>query len=1510
MLPENEMSISINSHYGTMKKITNLACFLTLLHCLMASAQVQIPPINWVRGATIPNGSPVGYTEEVPSAVDDVGNAYVAYTYRNSITLSDTIISGGVDVDFCLAKFDKSGNRIWVQNFSSPGNSLVTDIAISKTGNIYLSGNFEQSLQMGTDVLSSRGSTDIFFAKMRPNGSIVWARRAGGSSTGPNVGDGCGDIGFDSRGNLVATGIFFGSSDFGPFTLNSLGHDDMWLAKYDTNGNAIWATSAGGPIDCSASWLAIDNSDNVYVSGQIWGINYFGSSTITSNGWSNYIAKFNNSGTPLWAKVYYTTGWSFGGPLAIDSLNNCIASMRFQGQIDSDGFILNSAGGGDCCLFKLNPSGNIIWLRSIAATDNNDMLLSLCIDKRGRVLCSGVFSGSSNNLPTPITSNGLSDVFIGRCDLEGNILDFKTIGGSGNEYYPNINSDMAGNLLMTLITPGGFSLGSATIPATSLNYPYIFKFGNNTVSPQSCNIIPDFIADTACEGSATVFRNLSPNDTSFQYTIRFGDGQTSSINTQATHIYGAYGTYQAQLIVTSRANCKDSVIKTVVVRRKPATPTIAAGGPTTFCQGGSVTLTSSASEGYIWSNGATTRNITVSTPGSYSVRTISSTCTSAVSQAVTVSVIKVDLGRDTSVCAGAPVTLAAKVLGLSGGTGSILPANLQTGLVGYWPFNGNANDASGNGNNGTVYGATLTTDRNGVPNSAYSFDGISNYIGINNSILPVTSSSSTVSVWFLTSDNDAHLILDRSGPGNTKKIGITINVDPQGNTVVSAGGENANCAGPCACFSSNTSPLPSVWNHVVLVNDLLANTSKIFLNGQLVATRNSFCYTNFSTPTSIGRGNSFYNTNGDAHVNGKIDDVGIWSRALTASEVLQLYSGTTYLWSTGATTPNIQVNPTQTTSYWCTATTNGQSCTDTVKVSIGSPAAPTIAAAGPTTFCQGGSVTLTAPAGFGYLWSNGATTRNITVNSPGNYTVRTIANACTSAVSTPTVVSVTAPPATPTIAAGGPTTFCQGGSVTLTATSTGLGYIWNTGATTRSITVSTPGSYSVRTIANACTSAVSTPTVVSVTAPPSTPTIAASGPTTFCQGDSVILTASSTGFGFIWSTGATSSRITVSTAGSYTVRTISNVCTSAVSAVTVVGVTPAPAAPTITALSSTTICEVGSTLLRANGGSAYIWNTGETNNTINAASAGIYTVRAIASACTSAVSSPITITQYPSSSRPEQDCIGAIRILNSQTVIPDRSLCGRGNVQDNYGGGCGVSESTTAFFQFGIQRPGELRFVIVPNDLDGGPSAWRNCSDLATACSSITDYDWVLYRLPTGSSSASVSTCSLINVAGSFTAPNPYDVGCDYSGISGVTGMYDSLGAFSSFGIPNNKFRIPITVNTGDFFILAVNNFRGSPKGFNLFFIGPEVATVSSLARHAQPPSLELSPNPTSNSVHLKLTHGEIEHVEVIDQLGRSLLSLPRPARNTINLQGLPASTYILKVRYPGGVLQRQVVKQ
>jgi hypothetical protein len=136
------------------------------------------------------------------------------------------------------------------------------------------------------------------------------------------------------------------------------------------------------------------------------------------------------------------------------------------------------------------------------------------------------------------------------------------------------------------------------------------------------------------------------------------------------------------------------------------------------------------------------------------------------------------------------------------------------------------------------------------------------------------------------------------------------------------------------------------------------------------------------------------------------------------------------------------------------------------------PQTPSITSSGPTNFCDGGSVTLSAPAGLAYLWSNGSTNQSITIGSTGSYSVQTISGSCTSAVSQATEVTVNQTPQTPSITAGGPTSFCDGGSVTLSAPA-GFTYLWSNGSTNQSISVNSTGSYTVQTISGNCTSAIS-----------------------------------------------------------------------------------------------------------------------------------------------------------------------------------------------------------------------------------------------------------------------------------------------------------------------------------------------------------------------------------------------------------------------------------------------------
>lgn len=270
-------------------------------------------------------------------------------------------------------------------------------------------------------------------------------------------------------------------------------------------------------------------------------------------------------------------------------------------------------------------------------------------------------------------------------------------------------------------------------------------------------------------------------------------------------------------------------------------------------------------------------------------------------------------------------------------------------------------------------------------------------------------------------------------------------------------------------------------------------------------------------------------------------------------------------------------------------------------------ATATISASGPLSFCSGGSVTLTANSGSQYLWSpGGATTRSITVTNAGSYTVRVTNSSGTNATSTPAIVSITTTGSTPTISASGSTSFCAGGSVVLTA-STASSYLWSNGATTQSITVSTTGNYSVTTNSGGCggTSAV---TAVNANSGPSTPTISSSSSLNVCPGTILTLTSSAAN-GYLWSTGATTRSITVSAAGSYSVRAYSGPNCSALSATNTVTMLTAPTAPSISANGSLSLTSSHpSVTLTSTSANAYSWSTTQTTRSIVVSTQGSYRV--------------------------------------------------------------------------------------------------------------------------------------------------------------------------------------------------------------------------------------------------------------------------------------------------------------
>ena len=206
-----------------------------------------------------------------------------------------------------------------------------------------------------------------------------------------------------------------------------------------------------------------------------------------------------------------------------------------------------------------------------------------------------------------------------------------------------------------------------------------------------------------------------------------------------------------------------------------------------------------------------------------------------------------------------------------------VPSN---GLVGWWPFNGNANDESGNGNNGTINGTTLTADRFGNTNKAYSFNGTSNFISVSNNNSLQTPNVISVNSWVQFSGQGSFRLISKGWSPN----GIEVHTETSTNHKIRYGGAfNGTGYGPI----SQTTLADSQWYMVTTIDN--GNVKYIYINGTL---EDTLVHNYGSVPVStidlyFGKNSQ----NATDYLDGKLDDIGIWNRSLTQQEVTDLYNG-------------------------------------------------------------------------------------------------------------------------------------------------------------------------------------------------------------------------------------------------------------------------------------------------------------------------------------------------------------------------------------------------------------------------------------------------------------------------------------------------------------------------------------------------------------------------------------------------------------------------------------------
>ena len=1105
---------------------------------------------------------------------------------------------------------------------------------------------------------------------------------------------------------------------------------------------------------------------------------------------------------------------------------------------------------------------------------------------------------------------------------------------------------------------GGTAVGttntsSIVVTPTGPSTTYFIRGEGGCVVPATCGsvtVIVDPIEDATFSYGAATYCTDAADPTPTISGIGSGaftsspaglsiNGSTGAIDVSAS-IPNTY-----TVTYTTPGTCTGVSNIIVTINALPATPTILAGGPTTFCSGGSVDLTSSQASGNVWSTSETTQTINVNGTGNFTVTYTDGNSCSATS-AITAVTLNADPSAPTitssgptTFCAGGSVDLTSSQA--SGNVWSTTETTQTINVIGTGSYSVTYTDGNGCSATSTITAVTVNANP-AIP--IISAGGPTTFCAGGN--VTLTSSQGSGNVWS-TSSTSNNIIVTTGGP-----YSVTYT-------------DGNGCSATSATTNVTVNPAPVIAIGTILDPSVCATTTgsiQITGSGTGVvswtgtATGNSGSVTLPYTITGLAAGSyniTFDDGCGSNMLNQTLTDPtppatptitagGPTTFCAGGSVTLTSSYGSGNTWSTTETTSSINVIGSATISVTYTDGSGCSSSSAPLLVTVNaSPAIPTISPDGPTTFCSGSSVNLSSSQATGNVWSTAETTQIINAAIAGPYSVTyTDGNGCSS-TSAVTNITVNTTPSVPVISAGGPITFCAGGSVDLTS-SQASGNVWSTTETTQTITVNGTGAYSVTyTAGNGCSA---TSAVTNVTVNP-IPVISIGGTTdpTTCSTNTGSIQVSGSGTGIVsWTGTATGNSGSVSLpysitglgAGAYSITFDESGCTSNVITPSLSDPTP-PATPNIVASGSTTFCAGGSVDLTSSYVSGNVWTTSETTQSITVNSTGTYSVTYTdGSGCssTSAIVS-ITVNTNPAApvittSGPTIFCDGgSVDLTSSQAsgnvwstteTSQTVNILASGSFDVTYtdGNGCSATSLPTVVT---VNSLPALPIITAsgPTTFCEGGSVDLTSSQVSGNVWSTTETTQSINIIGSGSYTVTYSDgngCSSNSVATDVTVDplpivsiTPFADVCDSDTPFTLTGGTPSGGSYTGSGITANVFD-PILAGIGSHTLTYTftdgNGCSGSAQADIQVNDCAGIDEVSNT-------DISIYPNPTFNFINIISNDELIEEVRLYDAAGR-LVKVSNESANEIiiDLSSYPTGLYNLEVRTVNDIVRSRVIKQ
>lgn len=331
------------------------------------------------------------------------------HLYGTAIFDGVSLTSAG-NLDAFTAKYSPNGTMLWIKQGTGVSQVSSRSVAVDTAGNIIVVGYFGTTNQLNVAfdavTLTSNGLRDAYIVKYDPDGNVLWARNGGGINSGEEAKD----VAVDLDGNIYVTGIFVDSASFDTQKIYGNGGSDIFVTKYDKDGQILWVTSAGGDKTDEGRGIAIDKSGKLYVGGTFDSAAVFGVDTFFTAGNSDaFIAEYDADGNFVNIVIGGGTDNDYCNDIAVDTLGNVYGIGQFRSTATFNTTNLASSGLDDILFFKYSSTGGE-WFR--AGGTDVDRGLSLAVDNNGNLYGTGYFKLTSDFGNTNLVTTGGEDAFI------------------------------------------------------------------------------------------------------------------------------------------------------------------------------------------------------------------------------------------------------------------------------------------------------------------------------------------------------------------------------------------------------------------------------------------------------------------------------------------------------------------------------------------------------------------------------------------------------------------------------------------------------------------------------------------------------------------------------------------------------------------------------------------------------------------------------------------------------------------------------------------------------------------------------------------------------------------------------------------------------------------------------------------------------------------------------------------------------------------------------------------